>query len=86
MECIHLGNTQHRGIATPFCYNLPVKQKPLIETNPYLRDPEKFRKALIRTVASSTAIETGNPVESVIRLLEEDTKTKPLTPPRGSVR
>jgi len=23
-----------------------MEQKPLIETNPYLRDPEKFRKAL----------------------------------------
>ena len=63
-----------------------MKQKPLIETNPYLRDPEKFRKALISTVASSTAIETGSPVESVVRLLEGDTKTKPLTPPRGSAR
>ena len=33
-----------------------MKQKPLIETNPYLRDPNKFRKALITSVASSTAI------------------------------
>ena len=48
-----------------------MEQKPLIETNPYLRDPEKFRKALITSVASSTAIETGAPIESIARMLEE---------------
>ena len=48
-----------------------MKQKPLVETNRYLRDPEKFRKALIKSVASSTAIETGAPVASVARMLEE---------------
>ncbi|MBI3067467.1 MAG: hypothetical protein HYY79_00795 [Betaproteobacteria bacterium] len=35
-----------------------MEQKPLIETNPYLRDREKFRKALITNVSSSAAIET----------------------------
>lgn len=39
-----------------------MELKPLIETNPHLRDPEKFRKALIMSVASSTAIETGRPI------------------------
>lgn len=63
-----------------------MKQKPLIETNPYLRDPEKFRKALITSVASSTAIETGTPVASVARMLEEGAKAAPLTPPRRSAR
>ena len=48
-----------------------MKQKPLIETNPYLCDPEKLRKALITSVASSTAIETGASVESIARMLEE---------------
>ena len=33
-----------------------MEQKTLIETNPYLRDPGEFRKALITSVASSTAI------------------------------
>lgn len=42
-----------------------MKEKPLIETNPHLRDPEKFRKALITNVASNTAVETGASVESV---------------------
>jgi len=74
--------------ARPFsyCYNLHMKQKPLIETNPYLRDPAKFRKALITSVASSTAIETGSPVASVARMLEESAKSAPLTPTRGSAR
>ena len=63
-----------------------MKQKPLIETNRYLRDPAKFRKALIKSVASYTAIETGAPVASVARMLEEGVKAEPLTTPRGSAR
>lgn len=63
-----------------------MEQKPLIETNPYLRDPEKFRKALIMSVASSTAIETGTPIASITRMLEEDTKTEPLTTTQDSAR
>ncbi len=51
-----------------------MQQKPLIETNPYLRDPEKFRKALIMSVASSTAIETGQPIKDIISMLEERAK------------
>ena len=69
-----------------YCYNLLMKHKPLIETNPYLRDPEKFRKALVTSVASSTAIETGAPVASVARMLEEGAKTERLTTTRGSAR
>jgi hypothetical protein len=61
-------------------------KRPLIETNPYLRDPEKFRKALITSVASSTSIETGAPVESIARMLEKGGKTEPLTKPRDSAR
>jgi len=63
-----------------------MKQKPLIETNRYLRDPAKFRKALIKSVASSTAIETGAPVASVARMLEEGAKSEALTTPPGSAR
>jgi hypothetical protein len=63
-----------------------MKQKPLIGTNPYLRDPEKFRKALIKSVASSTAIETGATVASVARMLEESAKSEPITTKRHSVR
>jgi hypothetical protein len=58
-----------------------MKQKPLIETNPYLRDPEKFRKALITNVTSSTAIETGAPVASIVRMLEEGVRIRDLFRP-----
>lgn len=63
-----------------------MKQKPLIETNPYLRDPEKFRRALITSVASSTAIETGASVASIARMLEETKETAPLKTTQSSSR
>ncbi len=62
-----------------------MAQKPLIETNPYLRDPEKFRKALITSVASSTAIETGAPVAEIVRVLEVE-KVGPVTTTKRSAR
>jgi hypothetical protein len=80
-----LGAIGVTGFAS-LCYNFPMEQKPLIETNPYLRDPENFRKALITSVASSTAIETGAPVASIARMLEESDKTEPLTTTESSVR
>ncbi len=68
------------------CYHDPMLKKPLIETNPYLRDPEKFRKALITSVASSTAIETGASVASIAQMLEDTAEAKPLTSTQGSAR
>ena len=62
-----------------------MAQKPLIETNPYLRDPEKFRKALIASVASSTAIESGAPVAGIVRVLEDE-KVGPVTTTKRSAR
>jgi hypothetical protein len=64
-----------------------MEQKPLIETNPYLRDPKKFRKALITNVSSSTAVETGAPVESIARSLIEGDKSQSFKKkPQGSAR
>jgi hypothetical protein len=63
-----------------------MEQKPLIETNPYLRDPVKFRKALITSVASSTAIETGAPVASIVRMLEDGHEAKSSPTTQGSAR
>jgi hypothetical protein len=57
-----------------------MKSKPLIETNPHLRDPLKRQKALITSVASSTAIETGASVDSIVRMLEKHKAGKPTTP------
>ena len=63
-----------------------MPKKPLIETNPYLRDPEKYRKALVTNVSSSTAVETGATVESVARLLNETAKTGQVKKPQGSAQ
>ena len=51
-----------------------MRKKPLIETNPYLRDPERRRKGLIMSAASSTAIETGAKVERIARTLTRESK------------
>lgn len=59
------------------------KQKPLIETNPYLKNPKKYRKALILSVASSTAIETGRSVASVVRTLTGKGKKTQAKKPQG---
>jgi len=63
-----------------------MSNRPLIETNPHLKVPEKYRKALITNVSSSTAVETGAPVESIARALVYRGKTKPVKRPRGSAR
>jgi hypothetical protein len=48
-----------------------MSKKPLIETNPYLKATEKYRQALIANVSSSTAIETGVPVEGIAPMLSK---------------
>jgi len=53
-----------------------MRKKPLIETNPYLRDPVQRRKALLRSVASSTAIETCGKVETIMRMLSNARKRR----------
>jgi hypothetical protein len=63
-----------------------MKNKPLIETNPHLKVPAKYRKALIANVASSTAIETGATIESIARILAEPDKPIPIKKTSGSAR
>lgn len=60
-----------------------MNNRPLIETNPYLKVSEKYRKALIINVSSSTAIETGAPVASIVHTL---TKSKDIKKPTESAR
>ena len=48
-----------------------MSKKTLIETNPYLQNPKKYRDSLITNVSSSTAIETGDNVCSVADTLTE---------------
>jgi hypothetical protein len=68
------------------CYYYNMSRKPLIETNPYLRVPEQYRKALITNVSSSTAVETGAPIESIVRTLTDGEKTKRVKKPKESAR
>jgi hypothetical protein len=63
-----------------------MKNKPLVETNPHLKIPAKYRKALIANVASSTAVETGTSVESIARILAEQDKPLPIKKKNGSAR
>ena len=63
-----------------------MRKKPLIETNPHLRDPEKFRKALIANVASSTSIETGTSAKTIARTLSEGDNVKPANRRRATGR
>jgi hypothetical protein len=63
-----------------------MKNKPLIETNQHLKVPEKYRKALIANVASSTAVETGASVESIARILAKPDKPAPVKKASGSAR
>ena len=48
-----------------------MQKKSLIETNPYLQDSKKYRGSLIKNVSSSTAIETGDSVLSIVNTLTE---------------
>jgi hypothetical protein len=50
-----------------------MSKKPLIETNPFLKDPVKYEEALTANVATSTAIELGTLSAPILRELEEQT-------------
>jgi hypothetical protein len=63
-----------------------MKNKPLIDTNPHLKIPAKYRKALIANVASSTAVETGASIESIARILTETKTSSPVKKTNGSAR
>lgn len=42
-----------------------MKAKALSKSNRYLRDKSKAKKLLVRSIASSTAIETGEPIDKI---------------------
>ena len=63
-----------------------MKQKPLIETNPYLKDPARYRRDLITSVSSSTAIETGARVADIAKTLTLEPKPLPVRTRRRSSR
>ena len=55
-----------------------MKRKALSQTNPHLRDTETAKRRLIRSIASSTAIETGESVQAI----EEKLRHLPSSPSR----
>jgi hypothetical protein len=61
-----------------------MKRATLLDTNPHLQDPMKFREDLIRSVATSTAIETGESVAAIAKDLRRflDEGSPRLTTPR----
>lgn len=63
-----------------------MRSKPLIETNPHLKVPAKYRKALLANVASSPAVETGTSIESITRILIKPKKPTLLKKTRGSAQ
>jgi hypothetical protein len=65
---------------------MEMNKKSLIETNPYLQNPKKYRKASIMNVAIATAIETGASVESIAKTLTDKKKNTLIQKPRDSDR
>jgi hypothetical protein len=63
-----------------------VSKKPLIETNPYLRDAVGRSKALITNVSSNTSVETGKKSETIARTLSRTERTSPVKTRQGSGR
>ena len=63
-----------------------MPKKPLIETNPYLRNADKRRKSLITNVSSNTAVETGRKTETIARALNREDRAAPLKSRQGSGR
>lgn len=56
-----------------------MKQKSLIETNPYLKDPEMRRKLVIRSVRTSCAVE-GIPARPLTTIQAVTKKIRPKNP------
>jgi len=63
-----------------------VRTLSLLETNPYLKDPDKYQKALIINVSSSSAIETAMSVESIVETLTASEVTRQIKKRLRSVR
>ena len=53
-----------------------MDDRPLIETNPYLKDPEQYEKSLLINVTTSRAVELGRIPQSIIKDLKD--KKQPL--------
>ncbi len=63
-----------------------MPKKPLLETNPYLRDGDKRRKTIITNVSSNTSVETGRKTETIARTLTEAKRASSVKTRQGSGR
>jgi hypothetical protein len=52
-------------------YDRVVKRQPLSKTNPHLRDTRRAQRGRARSIASSTAIETGESAAVIERRIME---------------
>jgi len=61
-----------------------MKRPSIFEAAPFLQDPVRYREFLVRGVASSCAIETGESVDAIAKRLRKfiDDGMPPLRPPR----
>lgn len=57
-------------------YNYVMEKKTLAQTNPHLQDPQKALRQRVRSIASSTAIETGQTIEELEKKILEVFKTQ----------
>ena len=48
-----------------------MDDRPLTETNPYLKDPEQYEKSLFINVTTSTAVELGKIPQAIIKALKD---------------
>ena len=63
-----------------------MSKKSLARTNPHLRKAASYRAALLKNVATSTAVETGARVEDILTALTEDLAKKGLNARRPASR
>ena len=63
-----------------------MSKKPLIETNPYLKDAVRYRCDLITAASTSTAIETGARAGTIAKSLPPVPGPLPVKSPRRSAR
>lgn len=60
-------------------YNQLMNKNSLANTNPHLKDKKSMRKQIIRSVASSTAIETGESIRVIENRLRNKTNPYRVT-------
>ena len=65
------------------CYAFAMKNKPLSETNPFLKNTGAYEKFLNVSVTSSTAIELGNVSPEILKAIKRKSSSKLIYPIGG---